>query len=299
VPLVHATLSVVGTSTATTVNEGTFQKKTFYCNNNSRWYVFYSNDSSHVGWETSADGTTWSGTFNYFDVTTAGYGVDVWYDENPPNKIRVARVNDTASVSGLFYRQGSPQSDGTITWDTNSILVFENVSQLWVINRPSISVDSNGYPWLAWMSGSAASTRVSYVCKATSTDGSSWGSPTILWTETSGGYTTAIRALSNGKMIVVRGQTTAIFKSRLYNGTDWEPSVDATTSTQWTHEAFDVVADGDDVHLAFSETTTYHIHYYKYTYGSGWGAEEDVDLVSLASGYNPALTLKFTDDVRI
>ena len=136
------------------------------------------------------------------------------------------------------------------------------------------------------------------VVQATATNGSSWGSPTTLWTPASGSSDIIIVPLTGGKMLSIRSLAGSVFQSRLYTGSTWELAVNASTSTPSSNSYFDAVADGDNVHLVFVKVTSLDLIYVKYVYGTGWGSEETVESATVAQ-YHPSITFKSSDKVRV
>jgi len=279
--------SVVGTSTSTTPVIYGFQKKCFYAN--GRWWVFYY-DGTNFGWRTSTDGSSWSSFSNYGAYPPQRF--DIWYDE-ANNKICLARCG--GSSGSVYYRQGTANSDGTITWDSNEVTVNSDASTYGV----RVCKDSNGYPWISYLS--APTPNYEKVVKANTTSGSSWDVPTTLWTDRGNGQEEIIIVpLSNGRMMALSSasQTASRILSRLYDGSSWAASVTASTSYVQNYNYYDAVADGDNVHLVFCKVTSYDIVYVKYLYGTGWGSEETVESATVSQNH-PAISFKSADKVRV
>jgi len=280
-------VSTVGSSTYSNAVYVSFQKKTFYCPANSRWYDWYYS-GSNFGWKTSLDNTTWSD----FAIYISGHEsskFDIWYDETN-NKICLVRAY--SEISGLYYRQGTPNSDGSIAWDSAEVTVNSDAEP----RQPKLCKDSDGYPWISYACITNDSERV---VKATATNGSSWGTPTELWDHRADPYQERIIIvpLTNTRMLAISSATDQDMESRLYNGSSWLTAVSTTFYPDHIYH-FDAVADGDNVHLDFCEATTLNIVYAKYTYGTGWGDAEIVE-TSTVSQHHPSITLKSTDKVRL
>ena len=274
-------VSTVGTSTNTHPVLFAFEKKCFYAN--GRWWAWYYN-GTYFGWETSVDGVDWSGSFTNYNALSTYY--DLWHDE-ANNKICLARSQ--GATANIYYRQGTANSDGSITWDSNEVLVTTDKG-----HGISLCKDSDGYPWVGYRIDPSPYNEK--VVKATTTNGSSWGTPTILWTQAT--RLAKILPLTGGKMLAISSGQNIVLQSRLYNGSSWETAVNASTSTTPFEWFFDAVADGDNVHLAFCKTTSYDIIYVKYVYGTGWGSEETVES-STVNQHHPSITFKSTDKVRV
>lgn len=276
--------TLVGTSTSTTPVIQPHQKKCFYAN--GRWWIFYY-DGSNFGWKTSTDGSSWSSFTTYGAYPAQRF--DLWYDE-ANNKICLVRGQ--GGTAGLYYRQGTANSDGTISWDSTEVTINSSAKAYEV----KVCKDSNGYPWVSYLNAVAYTEEV---CKASTTSGSAWGSPTTLWTNRGGGNEKVILVpLTGGKMLAISTVANDIVKSRLYTGSSWDNEVSASSSYPDYYAHADAVADGDNAHLVFVKTGAYDIIYIKYTYGSGWGSEETVESGTV-SQYHPTVSLKSTDKVRI
>jgi hypothetical protein len=276
-------VSTIGTTTYANPVIWPLQEKCFYAN--GRWWVFYY-DGSNFGWRTSTDGSSWS-TFNtYAAIISARFSV--WYDE-ANNKICLAKCQ--GATANIYYRQGTANSDGTITWDSNEVQVTTDAGY-----DVTVCKDSTGYPWISYLQPTTWNEKV---VKATATNGSAWGTPTTLWTNrATGSENLKIVPLTGGKMLAISCANGLVLQSRLYDGSTWASAVNASTSTPQSYVDYDAVADGDNVHLAFCKVTSYDIVYVKYTYGTGWGSEETVESATVAQ-YHPSITLKDTDKVRV
>lgn len=277
----HA-ISTVETSGWTNSVWYNFQKKTFWIQSTSRWWAFYYNHAYNFGWRTSTDGSSWSSFTILFADNDA---LDFWYD-NTTDKICVALPDDTV---GVYYRQGTPNSSGLITWDSDWVLVCSDDPCM-----PRMLKDSDGYPWISYFDTDNYELNV---VKASTTSGSSWGTPTTLWTSGMYYQPTIIVPLMEGKLLAIGSKTASPLESRLYNGSLWESAV---TTSFYPHDEdrLDAVADGDNVHLAFLNATSLDIVYAKYVYGSGWGSVETVQ-ASTISLLHPSITLMSADRVRV
>jgi hypothetical protein len=202
-----------------------------------------------------------------------------------------------ASGAAVYYRQGTPNSNGTISWDSAEVTVYNaGTTEYW----PKLIKDSNGYPWIAWID-TASWSNGPYnllVAQASSTNGSSWNSPTTLWGTLSAQGVTPIVPLTNGKLMAIKVQNGVVAYSKLYDGSNWGSQVQATSSTFKDYSCEDAVADGDNVHFVFLKSSSYDVVYVKYTYGTGWGSEETVQLSTIYE-YHPSITFVSADNVRV
>jgi hypothetical protein len=273
-------VATVDTSTSAFLVAYSYEKKCFYAN--GRWWALYSN-GTNFGWKTSVDGIDWTGSFTIYGAY-GSWTIDIWYDE-ANNKICLARY----AGAYVYYRQGTANGDGTITWDSDEVTVTSEG----IYGGIRLCKDSNGYPWVSYITITNYYARV---VKATTTNGSSWGTPTTLWTGTSASVIIIV-PLTSGKMLALLSKNGAVFQSRLYNGSSWETAVNASTSNPSSYTMFDAVADGDNVHLVFVASNS-NIIYVKYLYGTGWGSEETVESATI-NQYHPSISFKSTDKVRV
>lgn len=239
------------------------QRKVFYAA--GRFWAFYADGAAQSVFRTSVDGTAWSGETIIGAGGTGAY-ISICFDGT---YLHYAR----APGFGCNYRRGVPNADGTITWSAAE----QVVQAAGVCQDPSIAVDSNGFPWVAY-----SSTPVLNVwrVKNSSTNDGTWVTDNT-WDLASSvsAVLGAIVALTNGKMFSVYFAKVADtrVKGKLYDG-GWGGEEDASVSSVDTGEFSQdsITAIGDDVHLVFLEKTSYDITYRERTFGVGWGVEETI-----------------------
>lgn len=226
---------------------------------NGRWWVFY-DDGTNFGYRSSSDdGATWSSFTAYESPQSSEHAF--WYDTSN-NKLCMGITN--IGDDDVHYRQGTPNTDGTITWDAAEQTVASSLTNP---IGPTICKDSDGYPWI----GYRANNRY-YIVESTSTSGTSWNSPVELWGYDAQGMAGKVVSLTGGKLLAMCALGGDEVESRLYNGSSWADAV--TASSKITNgEEIDAVADGDDVHCVFwgDISIQYDVVYIKYEYGTGWG----------------------------
>jgi hypothetical protein len=257
--------STVGTSTTNYATLYPFQRKSFYAN--GRFWVFYSNGTNMV-YYTSLDGSTWTvGGSSPVRACSYGYHFSIWFDGT--------YLHYAYAYSGaIYYRRGTPNSDGTITWSAGEQAVSTTYNSA---VYPMISVDSNGYVWIGYRDyDSGTGKYYPYVIKSGNNDGT-WGTtpagfPYQLLT-TSGDWRVSIIPLTAGKMLAVYAYGYATVKAKRWDGSSWGAEKVTTSATYWGYY-HSAVAQGDDVHLVFLKSTGYGILYVKYTYSTdSFGAE--------------------------
>jgi hypothetical protein len=269
-------------------------KRTFQAN--GRYWVFYLDypfeDLGYFGYSSSVDGVTWSEFISFPYLANIYEKIDVFYD-SANNKICYAYLSTTA----ILYRQGTANSNGTITWDSDEVTVG-GIG----LRGISLAKDSNGYPWIAFENAEDYDVRI---VKATATDGSTWGSSVQLWDDVyeDGPNIPKIIPLTNGKLMCIKSSPLYVnAMSRIYDGVDtWAASVDfGAVIGSYVHK-FDAVAISDDVYFFM---LVYNINgpkdtFYKYTYGVGWGAEEEVSDFGSDSGQHHKICKMGADHVRV
>jgi hypothetical protein len=243
--------SATGTSASSIATSYPYQRKSFYAK--GLFWVFFFN-GSYMVYSTSTDGITWSSPIAVRPVLD-GEGFSIFFDGT--------YVHYAASYSTvLYYRRGTPNTDGSITWDTE-----QTAASGYTFRGPVIAIDSNGLPWIGYLRDDGANY---YTFITSSTSSPTWntrsGHPFQLGTTS---YYTARAVpvpLTGGEVYVIYNRPN---EGRLWNGTVWSSAeaLDLYTLEQSTS----VVAIGGDVHYVYTRTyPTWAIMYRKRTYGIGW-----------------------------
>jgi len=264
--------SLVGTSTASDATWYPFQRKSFYAN--GRFWVFYS-DGTNMVYRTSTDGITWSSATSV--KATSGLYFSVWFDGTYLHYANAAGAS-------IYYRRGTPNADGTITWSAVEQTVATTYNKAYY---PYVSVDSNGYVWVGYMEYTGTY-YYPFVIKSGNNDGT-WGTtpsgfPYQLSTTSSSYWRVSVIPLTSGKMLAVYAYNSATVRAQRWDGSAWGSEV-ATTSAIYVGYVYSAVAQGDDVHLTFIKYSPNDILYVKYTYATNsFGTE--TTLVASATAYS-------------
>jgi hypothetical protein len=276
--------SVVGTGSTSFATKDPFQRKCFYAN--GLFWVIYSSGTNMIC-RTSTDNITWS------DETTIRAAVDgnlfsIYFDGT---YMHYAYASGASAASGsVCYRRGTPNSNGTITWSADEQEAVTKVSSSVSIS-PFVSADSDGYPWVAYrytLSGS----YYPYVTKSSTNDGT-WVTDTGFPYKLDNNdpyndyWRVSVIPLTLGKVWAMACEGKAY--GWLWTGS-WSSRETMSVSTPSTGTCYSVVAEGDNIHLAFSATTD-NIRYRKRTYGVGWGDEATIQSMGGASRVYPTLSL--------
>jgi hypothetical protein len=275
--------STVGTSTYQYATSYPYQRKTFYAI--TRHWVFYTN-GTNLGFASSTDGSSWS-AFTGVRACTAGSYFSIAFDGTYVHYTYAYPVSNNA----LYYRRGTPNSDGTITWSDEQTAIAA-VSGVY-FSRPTIAADSGGYPWIGYLKGTAT-TWYPYITKSSTKDNGVWttadGFPYLLKNENNAGYTVIPVPLTSLKLYALYVSWSGpAHKGQLWDGSAWgsEETVPADSSNGIGEgqgiPRISATNEGDHVHYAFEDwhdlgegDYAYHIHYFKRTYGTGWGSSENV-----------------------
>ena len=283
--------STVGTSTSSLATYYPFQRKSFYAN--GRFWVFFS-DGTNMVYCTSTDGTTWS-TATTVRACSSGAYFSIWFDGTYLHYAYAPGTNG----GDLMYRRGTPNADGTITWSTASeVIAYDATYQSGVvaeqINYPFVSVDSNGYPFIAFKYYDAVGLTGSFTVTKSSTNDGTWttatGFPKDLSLSSIPGI---VIPLTSGKMLAVYASDSAPVNATKWDGSAWGTEV-ATTSSIYSSFYLSAVAQGDDVHLTFLKSTGYDILYVKYTYSSNSFGSETTLQAGATSTSAPVLSIDTT-----
>jgi hypothetical protein len=285
--VVGAQVSLVGTSTMVSGTRTPPQRKAFYAA--GRFWAFYYNNGNIVC-RTSTDGSTWSSE-TVIRAGDLGANLSVCFDGT------YVHYACARSAVWIYYRRGTPNSDGSITWSAAEQTITETVA----CQDPSMAVDSNGYPWIAYHYGGTNDKRWR-VRKSSKKDGT-WATEHTwdLYTDTSIEPFGALVALTDGKMYSVYYGMAADehVRGQLCTADVWgdEEIASASHIDDGDYSPLSATAIGDDVHLVFLEAITLDVTYAKRTSGVGWGAEETVDSAGVAQSA-PAISYDVeTDDI--
>ncbi|MBA7507053.1 hypothetical protein ES706_05769 [subsurface metagenome] len=254
--------SLVGTSTSFNATMDPTQRKTFYAA--QRFWVWYSDGTNFV-YRSSTDGLYWSDAASV-GACQYGYAGSVWFDGTYVHYARWASNNNN------YYRRGTPNSDGTITWSADEQTVHDGTSTD-VHWTPNITVDSGGYAWIGtqYYDGNL---KYPWVFKNAENDGT-WstatGFPYQLSTTYSDTWRVSVVPLTDSKVYAIYAYKGYAAYGKLWSGSSWGDE-ETTMSKSYDGYAHSAVAEGDNVHLVFLHyDLTPGIRYNKRTYGTGWG----------------------------
>ncbi|HEY4674658.1 MAG TPA: S8 family peptidase, partial [Candidatus Bathyarchaeia archaeon] len=159
----------IGNSSATSATQFPFQRKTFYAS--GRYWMFYS-DGINMVYRTSTDSLTWTAATSVRTCSSGQY-FSTWFDGT---YLHYAYAFPSANTP-LYYRRGTPNADGSITWSTQQEQIAKSAMMYTTYCYPSVSADSNRYPFISYTM-QALSYYYPCVTKSSRNDG--------IWTTASG-----------------------------------------------------------------------------------------------------------------
>lgn len=272
------------------------QRKVFFMA--GRLWVFYS-DGRDAVFRSSTDGIHWNAPTVFGKGGHYGHRFGCWFDGT---YLHYALCT-AALGADVFYRRGMPATDGTITWTAGEQIAYNTPPDKNVM-YPKIMVDSKGYPWISFMElvyqEPNAPPYDALVLKSSTNDGTwkteySFPFPLVKQKMVPGYPDPVGVALTNGKTLWfynIHLNGNDIYASRIWNGHTWEVE-EVVVNPGSPYSFFNVVADGDDVHVVHGAGT---IQYQKRTWGTGWG--EAFRISNSASGHT-SITYISPDNVIV
>jgi len=237
--------SVVGTSLSSYATGLNYQRKTFYAN--GRFWIFYS-DGQNMVFRSSTDGSTWGNSTVFESNSATGGELSLYFSGS---HVHLAYRN--ASQTGkLNYQRGQPQSDGTITFDP-----FQELNQIGV-TRVYITLDNDGYPWIASHNATHMLTWKSSLKNGSWTTDT--GFPYVL---SESDWTPIIVPYSNYMYLIYAEQGQLLKARRYLGGWGGEETISSSQvlgsalnqDTRWS-----LTSDDSTIHIAFPyETSIFHI----------------------------------------
>jgi hypothetical protein len=262
--------------------------RTFYTND--LYWGFYVKSTNLTGfwYRTSADGAAWATeAFEAFPLTYLDNGICFWHQVGT-NYFHVVYKAHAVAVADrdLYYRKGTAESNGTITWSDAWQLI--DISTLGLTNAvadyPKIGTDLQGYPCITFKTTWTRDRQA--VIKSSTNDGT-WvlaGGYPVQWSGTNP-YEAAQDTLivgypNSNKMYAIRTQGQHDWPysyevdiiGRYYNNSTWggsdewilDAGVDAYIS------AFDAVADkNDNVYFFYGRGSPINTLYLRVRYADG------------------------------
>lgn len=267
-----STVTVVDVTVDSESLSSSLQKKGFYAE--QMFWAFYS-DKLGIQYKTR-NGQVWSEKRELIScIGGQGYYFSLAYNGSHFSYVFGSFLENT----GLRYRVGVPTSEGLVDWVAPEQLVVAPAVRV-SCRVPSIALDSDNKPFISYLRYNHTSpTGTPYVTSSFESNGT-WVTaseyPLQLTTVENNMWRTQMVNMSNGRMYAFYAMDFQTVKGRLYNGTDWSPEEECTTSTVQQRNAYSAVCVDDTVHLVFlKQPPPYDLVYTNRT-SSGWGNETTV-----------------------
>jgi len=257
------------------------QTHTFYAS--GRHWVFYWAYDDDIVYTSSIDGITWENRAIVTTAIAAAY-FDTFYDGTYIYYV-VRNI-----ILDLYFRRGTLNSNGTITWDSADQKVSTSS-----FADPTITVDNAGY---AYISGKRTSNHTCAVFKNAWNNGS-WSTDWTYWVNSSAiRYHSKLLHLSTSNDIYVYyflsvndNRTAKPILGKLWNGTAWSAEENVTNSSYNVDTSYygrtSATAIGDTIHLVYLENASKNITYTNRTNGN-WG--NVTNLYSNAPNSSPVIS---------
>lgn len=249
--------TVSGSASKDTATRYSHQRKLHYINN--RYWAFTLGYTNQANFTSSSDGIVWENQTYLGTLNVNGDALST-----TSNSTHLAYVRLDSGGTDLYYRVGTPESNGSITWADAEQTAWNSTE---VLAYPDIAHDSDGYPYIVVMNRSGGHYDLA-VIKSDLNNGT-WstalGYPLKLF-DGSAVTLSSILSLTSTKMYVLYSDTGAELYGRLFNGTDWESAENISTNAF----PFSAVSVNDEVHVVYT-TTTGELMYQTRT-GSSWSS---------------------------
>jgi hypothetical protein len=265
------------------------QRKSFYAN--GRWWLFYY-DGDGFEYVTSTNRSTWTSlTQILLDNTQVGYNVSVWFD----GTYMYYTVGNLTIGHSVRWRQGTPNTDGTITWTAAEQTI--SIPNLDYPQYPQPIVDASNGEWLD-TGGQGGTPSGGYTDKNAHSDGT-WltGTPSNFNPDNANfsGKSVLVPLLGSRVGIVYHWNDTfpdCRLAVQTWNGASWSIPIPASLTTNYCYTLdaeFSAVSIGNIIHVAFLTNTPWKIVYARFDTTLNEFVEEKVLVTTNDSEANPAI----------
>lgn len=226
------------------------------------FWLFYYDASARLVYRTSPDGVTWSAPTVY-SSSFVTYSIF-----NKASTIHITYTGEQATKP-LYYRQGTLNTNGTITWGTEIAITVSATNHY---ESPVVVLDSNSIPWVAYHYYTGPGTGGIYVVQATDATGATWGTLTLI--ESGYGAPPGLVALSSGQMYII--YLLSALRGAYYNGSSWGSPI--TIDANGNNHSELVISDV--IYLLYSAGLANAVYFNTWTVSGGWGTPFSVDTAS-------------------
>jgi hypothetical protein len=229
------------------------QRKPFY--HLGRFWYFSDDGSGNIYFRSSTDNVTWSASTVVASGT--GYRQPAVYVDYANNKVHLT-WNDGGGKH-VFYKLGTLNSDGTITWGATETVCTITESS---VDHQNIWVDASGNIWVVAYGYAATTSEPWYLFKKPPSG--SWTQ--VVKTTDNRPVDLTVFVLDNGKIVVIR--TCEGFSNADNYLKVWVSADGGSTWSSYTLSGYSVhhhcaVFIGNIVHISFT-TTSYYVYYVKF-----------------------------------
>lgn len=278
-----------------------WQHKMFYAN--GRYWIFRSN-STYMVYDHSTDGVTWTTNQPLAGIVACDDSCRFSVYTNGTHVV-YARWNPT--ILTTYFRQGTCNSDGTISWDGAEQTIVTDVA--YTFGYVNIAIDNQGFTWVSgtWFSGANWAVRVYKNSKTDGTWTTAGGFPATLQVPT---YADACASIilpltSAGQVTVVYvcgvNANNGTLTARRWTGAAWTDGFNATNLVRRStnYGQFDAVAENDTVHVAYvlyvtTPSASNKLFYYQFS-GDTWSGGTSVSSVDVFSLSSPNLAYEYNN----
>jgi hypothetical protein len=273
----------LGFSLAIPTNDGTrandsYQRHMWYMA--GLWWVFYVQDTTLGNGfffrTTNNPLTAWSAATRIITMAEPPFqefNTGIWFDGTYLYYVTCDGASAPFSTTNVYFRQGTPHSDGTITWSAAEQTLTGLYGNEYFSGVVWVFTDSNGYSWA--MNGRAFTTHEG-VLRNANTDGT-WSTNLSHYAPAPTGATRlgAVPLPTGGQVVMFWTDSSSHkHKFQLYNGSSWGTVVSGT-GVDYDGISFSAVAVGSQVHLTYVNTSS-QIVYMVYDSASNTILQESV-----------------------
>ncbi|MEM7819046.1 MAG: right-handed parallel beta-helix repeat-containing protein, partial [Candidatus Aenigmatarchaeota archaeon] len=244
-------------------------RNTFY--DGSKFWIFFANLTSGTGGKTlysySFDGKNWSSPATLVQIENNILIPCVWFNET--TQTVYVSMTSFGLAENVYFIRGTVNNT-VINWG-NLITAVGGVKY----RRGTFpTVDSSGYPWIGYSEYNGSVYRP-WVVRASSQDGSTWSSPTLLSDEAGSGYMSPILLpLSNNKMYAIwYSSQDSAYKGKKYDGVSWESTptiIDNSVVEPGGYQGYYATVVEDRIYFVFTGSDR-RIYVRNWTESQGWG----------------------------
>jgi len=272
-------------------NEGeaisrSFQHKLFWVHSKYWAFDFQSNLDNNGVCIVSSDGQNWTNPIEVDADGGDGVHFSIAYDNG---YFHFAKAPDSLNISKLCYRRALANENGTLSFTTDWQTILTNATDVYY-HGMSITVDSDGYPWIGYEYCPSGAATKPYVIKSEWKNGS-WSNATGFPYELSSTlsqWSVIVTELTASKMYVVYAKGGDIY-GQLWSGSAWgsEEHLNGDTTDSWA--SLSAISNGDTVHLVYRNNSDYQ-KYREYQNGN-WKTEVILGTESYGAYSEPVITV--------